>query len=135
MYVCDLPDDPWVGPATDSAMQPHTLLLPHSVGPWFNHKLRGVHQAVFVYALKVFPVFIDLQTEQYLSIKSLRKIVPLPTIRFQKKKIPIHNAWLRQKPSFYKHKLSKIPTYLYLFYTCMNVTRFMSVCVLFMSYE
>lgn len=72
--VCDLPDDPWVGPATDSAMQSHTLLLPHGVGAWFDHKLWGVHQAVCVHALKVFLVFMDLQREQHLRIKSLRKI-------------------------------------------------------------
>lgn len=65
MYVFDLPDDPWVRPASDSAMQPHALFLPHGVGAWFNHKLRGVHQAIFVHALKVFLVFMDLQIEQY----------------------------------------------------------------------
>lgn len=43
LCVRDLPDDPWVRPAGDSAMQPHTLLLPHGVGARFNHKLRGVH--------------------------------------------------------------------------------------------
>ena len=64
MYVCDLPDDPGVRPAADSAVQPHTLLLPHSVGARFNHKLRGMHQAVFVHTLKVYPVFMDLQTEK-----------------------------------------------------------------------
>lgn len=74
MCVRDLPDNPWVGPATDSAVQPHTLLLPHGVGAWFNQKLRGVHQAVFVHALKVFLVFMDLQTEQRLSSKSFRTV-------------------------------------------------------------
>lgn len=74
MYVGDLPDDPWVRPACDGAVQTHTLLLPHGVGARFNHKLRGMHQAVFVHALKVFPVFMDLQTEQDFSIKSLRTV-------------------------------------------------------------
>lgn len=83
MYARDLPDDPRVGPAADSAVQAHTLLLPHGVGAWFNHKLWGVHQAVFVHALKVFPVFMDLQTEQSCSIKSLRTIVPLPNINLK----------------------------------------------------
>lgn len=83
--VCDLPDDARVGPATDGAMQPHTLLLPHSVGAWFNHKLRGMHQAVFVHALKVLLVFMDLQTEQYLSTESLRMVVPLPNLTKYKK--------------------------------------------------
>lgn len=62
--VGDLPDDPGVGPATDSAVQPHTLLLPHSVGARFNHKLWGVHQAVFVYSLEVFLVFMNLKIEK-----------------------------------------------------------------------
>lgn len=62
-----LPDDPGVGPAADGAVQPHTLLLPHGVGARFNHKLRGMHQAVFVHTLEVFLVFMDLQTEQCLS--------------------------------------------------------------------
>jgi len=61
-------------------MQPHTLLLPHGVGARFDHKLRGVHQAVFVHMLEVFPVFIDLKkTERYLSLKTLRAIVLLPS--------------------------------------------------------
>lgn len=65
--VLDLPDNPWVGPATDSAMQSHTLLLPHSVGAWFNHKLRGMHQAIFVHALEVLLVFMDLQNRTALE--------------------------------------------------------------------
>lgn len=82
MYVCYLPDDPWVGPTTDSAVQPHTLLLPHGVGAWLNHKLRGVHQAVFVHTLKMFLVFMDLQTEQYLSIKTFSTVTSLKLFFF-----------------------------------------------------
>lgn len=61
--VCagDLPDDPGVRPATDSAVQTHTLLLPHCVGARLNHKLWGVHQAVFVHTLEVFLVFMNLK--------------------------------------------------------------------------
>lgn len=55
-----LPDDPGVRPAADGAVQPHTLLLPHSVGAGFDHKLWGVHQTVFVHALEVFLVLMDL---------------------------------------------------------------------------
>lgn len=66
----NLPDDPRVRPASDSAVQSHTLLLPHGVRARFDHKLGGVHQAVFVHALKVFLVFMDLQREPHLSIKS-----------------------------------------------------------------
>lgn len=78
-YVCDLPDDPWIRPAADSAMQPHTLLLPHSVGARFNHKFWGVHQAVFVHALEVFLVFMDLKktknnTESH-QIETLRNVL------------------------------------------------------------
>lgn len=58
-----LPDDPGIRPAADSAMEPHTLLLPHSVGAWLDHKLWGVHQAVFVHALEVFLVIMDLKIE------------------------------------------------------------------------
>lgn len=68
----DLPDDPWVRPAANSAMQPHTLLLPHSVGARLNHKLRGVHQAVFVHALEMLLVFMDLKTKLYFNIKYSR---------------------------------------------------------------
>ena len=64
LCVGDLPDDPWVRPAGDSAVQPHTLLLPHSVGAGFNHKLRGVHQAVFVHTLGVFLFIMDLETAE-----------------------------------------------------------------------
>jgi len=67
MYVCGLPGDPGVGPAADGAMQPHRLLLPHSVGAGFNHKLWGVHQAVFVHALEVFPLFMDLKISQLIT--------------------------------------------------------------------
>lgn len=63
--VCYLPDDPRVRPASDGAVQSHTLLLPNSVGARFDHKLWGVHQAVFVHALKVFLVFMDLQEGQH----------------------------------------------------------------------
>lgn len=73
MCVVDLPDDPWVGPATDSAMQSHTLLLPHCVGARFNHKLRGVHQAVFVHTLEVLLVFMDLKIAEEITL-------PLPTM-------------------------------------------------------
>lgn len=59
--VCDLPDDPWVRPAADGAVQTHALFLPHGVGAGFDHKLWGVHQAVYVHTLKVFLVFMDLK--------------------------------------------------------------------------
>lgn len=59
--VRDLPDDPWVRPAADGAVQAHALLLPHGVGTGFDHKLWGVHQAVYVHALKMFLVFMDLK--------------------------------------------------------------------------
>lgn len=58
----DLPDDPGVGPATDGAVQSHTLLLPHGVGAGLDHELWRVHQAVLVHALEVLPVFMDLQS-------------------------------------------------------------------------
>lgn len=60
--LCDLPDDPRVGPAGDGAVQPHALLLPHGVGARLNHKIRGVHQAILVHALVVFLVLMDLET-------------------------------------------------------------------------
>lgn len=65
--IVDLPDDPGVRPAGDSAVQSHTLVLPHSVGARFNHKLRGVHQAVFVHTLEMFLVFMDLRKAERLS--------------------------------------------------------------------
>lgn len=67
--IRDLPDDPRVRPAADGAMQPHTLLLPHGVGARFDHKVRGVHQAVFVHALEMFPVFMDLENKKFFSLK------------------------------------------------------------------
>lgn len=138
--VCDLPDDPWIGPATYSAVQTHALLLPHGVGAWFNHKLGGMHQAVFVHTLKVFLVFMDLQTEQFLSFESLRTNAPLPN---QTKLLPkspiispgIQNARLKQRHT----KIQQHPTKS-LFHTCnmyahINMS-FKCDCVSFiMSYE
>lgn len=70
--VGDLPDDPWVRPAADGAVQAHALFLPHGVGAGFYHKLWGVHQAVSVHALKVFLVFMDLKRETPKSQKPER---------------------------------------------------------------
>lgn len=56
-----LPDNPGVRPATDGAVQTHTLFLPHGVGARLNHKLWRMHQAVFVHALKMRFLFMDLQ--------------------------------------------------------------------------
>lgn len=89
--VGDLPDDPWVRPPTDSAVQPHTLFLPHSVGARFNHKLRGVHQAVFVHALEVFLVFMDLKIEQITQDRFLpftkHKLLHAEHLNLKKKQI------------------------------------------------
>lgn len=54
------PDNPWVRPSRDGAVQPDTLLLPHRVGTRLNHELRGMHQAILIHTLVVLLVLIDL---------------------------------------------------------------------------
>lgn len=73
--VRDPPDNPWVRPAADGAVQAHALFLPHGVGTRFDHKLWGVHQAVYVHALKVFLVFMDLKREAPKSQRTVKNSV------------------------------------------------------------
>lgn len=75
--VRDLPDDPWVRPAADGAVQAYALFLPHGVGAGFDHKLWGVHQAVYVHALKVFLVFMDLKKGDTKIAKNGQEFGPL----------------------------------------------------------
>lgn len=75
--VGDLPYDPWVRPAADGAVQAHALFLPHGVGAGFYHKLWGVHQAVYVHALKVFLVLMDLKREKPKSQKSVQEFTQM----------------------------------------------------------
>lgn len=77
----NLPDDPWVGPAADGAVQAHALLLPDGVGAGFDHKLWGVHQAVYVHALKVFLVFMDLKKETLKSRWTVKNPVRVNFLR------------------------------------------------------
>lgn len=79
--VCDLPDDLWVRPAADGAVQAHALLLPHGVGTGFDHKLWGVHQAVYVHALKVLLVFMDLERETPKSQRTVKNSVKMNFFR------------------------------------------------------
>lgn len=51
-------------------MQAHALFLPYGVGAGFDHKLWGVHQAVYVHALKVLLVFMDLKKGDAKTVKN-----------------------------------------------------------------
>lgn len=137
-----LPDDPWVGPATDSAMQPHTLLLPHCVGARFNHKLRGVHQAVFVHALEVFLVFMDLKVAEKIS-QDHRTFANHKLIAKTKNKTPCDftrnpQCMLEAKTKLLHTQIEQDPDISLFIYTCkvyaLNVTHVMSVTVCVVHY-
>lgn len=107
MCLCGLPDHPGVGPAADSAVQPHTLLLPHSVGARFNHKLRGVHQTVFVHALEVFLVLMDLNIADFSTFVTNKYL--------NQTKHCYVNRYLHYMP---EAKILQQNPCLFLFYTC-----------------